>query len=548
MSTLSYTVFSTEKANLTLNEKAALQNRSTRLARGKGLGGSSAINFMHTVYPSRSSIDLWAKLGNEGWSYDDLAPFYLKFGKRHAPSEQMRDISRIGLFDDSLSGEGPVQMSFGGYGVANSAWMDAHIAWGFGPSDVDPASGQTLGAFQNAASIDPVTKTRSYAAPAYYNDSVRKRENLTVMTATVVQKINFEGQDPEVTARGVQLRLEDGSLQDVQSRREVIISAGAVQTPQLLELSGIGDGVLLQKHNIPVIIHNPSVGENLQDHPIVCQSYQARDAIPSLDKFRDLELVQSALSQFEANGDGPLGVAPFSTSYLPMVDGTGRMSVAEKTRLLDKLVPDTTGTHALVKSMLACPDVPALSYVFFPCQTNTDKQVANFGEYWTPKKPENYVTILNALSHPFSRGSCHISSRDIKDDPILNPGYMTHPADLEILARSVMFEDALMKTDPLGSTVKFPHGTRLPGQVPDTLEKAKEIVRDCVVSNMHLSGTCAMLPREQGGVVNNRLLVYGTRNLRVVDASIFPTIPHGNIMTTVYAVAEKASLIIKGDD
>ncbi|KAL6697066.1 hypothetical protein J3F84DRAFT_367931 [Trichoderma pleuroticola] len=526
-----------------------LNNRALSLARGKGLGGSSAINFMHTVYPTAASIDAWLKLGNPGWSYQDLAPYYQKFGTRHSPTDEIRAITRINSLDNNLSGYGPIQMSYGqGFGITNSAWMDAHTSLGLKEAN-DAMSGSVTGAFQNTASIDPTTKTRSYAASAYYDSQIRQRSNLTVLTEAIVQKIIFQGQEPDVVATGIQVRGKDGSISTVKAQREVILAAGAIQSPQILEVSGVGGRKLLDALGIDVILDIPGVGENLQDHAQVCQSYEVKDGIPSIDMFRDQELVGAAIAQYRINGDGPLGTNTSSTSYLPIVDKNGLLSAESKRTLLDEFVTDSSERNVVLKELLMEAGAPALSYVTFPCQINTDiEDLTNFSNYTAPAKPENYFTILNALGHPFSRGTCHITSQNIGIAPTIDPGYFKHPVDMEILSRSVMFAEKLMATEPLSSTILAQsNGKRLPDTIPSTLEKARNIVEERVISNMHLCGTCPMMPRDGGGVVNNRLLVYGTRNLRIVDASVFPLIPVGNIMTTVYAVAEKAADLIKED-
>lgn len=498
---------------------------------------------MHTVFPSRASIDAWEKLGNPGWSFNDMSPYYQKFGTRHAPSPEHRAISRMTGYDDSYSSSGPVQMSFGqGFGPVNSAWMDAHSALGVGPTRHDEMSGAVVGAYQNAACIDPVTKTRSYAASAYYSETVRKRTNLTVLTETTVTKIELQRQGPKATATGVQIRTSTGALQTIKARKEVILAAGAVQSPQILELSGIGNAALLRKHGIAVVVDLPGVGENLQDHPQACQTYKVRDGIPSIDMFRDPQIVQAAIEQYQNNGDGPLGAQTSSTSYLPIIDDQGLLPTESKTVLLQGATLDASGRTAVLQEMLSQPSTPAHSLVLFLAQINTDmKDLAHFGSHIMPLQEGNHLTVLNALSHPFSRGSCHIQSADISTAPALETGYMTDPTDLEIMARAAMFVDKLMSTEPLASTVVQPREDKL-----DTLEKAKAHVKDRTISNCHLCGTCAMLPEDKGGVVSSRLIVHGTTNLRVVDASIFPLIPLGNIQTSVYAVAERAADIICG--
>ena len=154
------------------------------------------------------------------------------------------------------------------------------------------------------------------------------------------------------------------------------------------------------------------------------------------------------------------------------------------------------------------------------------------------------------LSHPLSRGHTHISSPSVSSKPTIDPRYLSHPLDLEIFAQHLRFLETLVVTEPLASLLK-PGGRRNPafaviGRDGD-LETAKSFLRQATLSNWHPMGTCAMMPREKGGVVNERLIVYGTANLRVVDASIFPVTTRGNPQTTVYAVAERAADLIKED-
>lgn len=166
------------------------------------------------------------------------------------------------------------------------------------------------------------------------------------------------------------------------------------------------------------------------------------------------------------------------------------------------------------------------------------------GEYLVPALPENYLTVMTMLNHPFSRGSCHIGSSQIEDKPEWDPRYNEEDVDLELLARGVQFVEKLVATEPLKQIFKE-GGKRSPKG--DTLEAAREVVRERQISVFHLSSSAAMLPREAGGVVDSRLRVYGVKNLRVVDASIFPLEPQGNIQSTVYAVAERAADILKAD-
>lgn len=231
------------------------------------LGGCSSLNFLMMVYPSKANMDAWAAVGNEGWDFETLAPYFRKFARTHAPAESAVTASRMGgHYDPLISAQeaGPLSLSFGdGFGPNNSAWMDAFASLGL-QSTVDPRSGAARGAFQQAATIHPETKTRTGAVTAYLTDDVRGRPNLTVLVNTQVKKVILEpaADAGEFAARGVEVRSrEDGSERSFLAAAEVVLAAGALHTPQLLELSGVGDRRILEKHGVPVKIDNPNVGE-----------------------------------------------------------------------------------------------------------------------------------------------------------------------------------------------------------------------------------------------------------------------------------------------
>lgn len=155
------------------------------------------------------------------------------------------------------------------------------------------------------------------------------------------------------------------------------------------------------------------------------------------------------------------------------------------------------------------------------------------------KLPENYITIAVSFLHPLSRGNVHIVSPDVRVPPAIDPRYLSHPLDLECLAHATRYIETIASSEPLASLLK-PGGKRTPGVVPDLRAASPEVVKDYVrqsaKSTWHATGTCAMMPRAKGGVVDPRLRVYGTQNLRVVDASVIPIITRGNTQANVYAI------------
>ncbi|KAL7822819.1 GMC oxidoreductase [Trichoderma gracile] len=534
--------------NFSSTPQPGLNNRIINQARGKQLGGSSALNFMMMLYPPKGSLDAWGALGNKGWDYDSLSPYLRKFATFHPPPQAAKDVLGLANHDGSVVGNGPIQVCFSrGYSKPNKAWMEAFGHLGL-EMKTDPRMGMGLGAFQQGGSIDPTTNTRSHAGNAHYTPEIARRPNLTVVTETVVQKIIFDTSKYEPVAVGVLVRTKEGIEKTLVTDGEVILAAGALMSPQILELSGVGSRSLLQSLGIPVIVDNLNVGENLQDHPITCQSFEVNPDVLSGDALRDPNVLGALLQQFQDGGKGPLGQSNISVAYVPLADGAGVCSEDAKRSLFTSHSEHAQTPEAkMLCKLLQGPDEPAVQYFLFPSQTHTviDKP-SSMADYLLPTSPENYLTVMTMLNHPFSRGSVHITSADIDELPRWDPQFNSNPLDLEISARHVQFVELLLRTAPFSDLFK-PGGARIPHLKGDTPDHAREIVRQSQVCCFHPSCSLAMKPREQGGVVDSRLRVYGTKGLRVVDASVFPIQTAGNIQSMVYAVAEKAADIIKQD-
>lgn len=236
-----------------------------------------------------------------------------------------------------------------------------------------------------------------------------------------------------------------------------------------------------------------------------------------------------------------------------MADDSGVLSTEARKDLLSKHLSEEHKTPSrysakeqeVITKLLSTTNEPAYQFLLFPTQINIPHVPASMATYITPVAPENYITVMAMLNHPFSRGSCHITSGDYAAAPQWDPRYNDQAVDLELLARAALFTETLVATPPLSTLLK-PGGRRMQ-PAADTLAAAREVVRQRQISVFHVSSSAVMLPREAGGVVDNRLRVYGVRNLRVVDASVFPIEPLGNIQSTVYAVAERAADILKED-
>jgi choline dehydrogenase-like flavoprotein len=521
--------------------------------RGKVLDGSSAINFCANVYPSKANFEAWKALGNDGWDAAGIAPYFRKYSRFTPPSPETRELLNIDYVNETLHGQtGPVPVTIPDvYGPFQASWVKALDKLGWCNSD-DPIEGEKLGTFACGLTIDAETKTRGYAASAYYTPEVAQRSNLQVLTETLVEKILTKVVDGSVVATGVRVRTKDGAHHEILAGKEIILSAGAIQSPQILELSGIGQKTLLKKQGIPLVLEIPGVGENLQDHAIVAPCFEIADDQMSADIMRDPNIVQAVLQQYMTTKTGPLVGIPISVTMLPLVDSNGRVSHDEIAKLTKHYVDDADlplgqkRQYEQLRQQILGPKEATGYAMMLPLQLNISSGKTEMKDLLAPTNPKNYITIMVANNHPFSRGTCHIRSADPDDKPILDPKYLSHPLDLEIMARQTQYIEKIVKTEPLASLLK-PSGRLPEGKAANSLDAAKEIVKERLLSTFHPVGTCAMMPKELGGVVDSRLKLHGCKSLRVVDASIFPMETLGNIQATVYAVAEKAADIIKED-
>ncbi|CAK7227111.1 hypothetical protein SCUCBS95973_006432 [Sporothrix curviconia] len=543
-----------------------LGGRRVHQARGRMLGGSSGINLLLAVWPSRAILDAWGALGNDGWSWDAMEPYLRRCCKTAPPSASAVEHCKLDEHYDaaiSAAESGPVHVSFGdSYGPNNAAWFEAFASLGL-KMTADPRSGRGVGAFQPGATVDPVTKTRCHAGVAHLPAAVlAARPNLVVLTETVATQVltSKSADGADIVATGVRVQPYGSSngnaaaapATEYTARREVVLCAGALHSPALLELSGIGDAARLQKLGIPVVVDNADVGEHMQDHPMLAQSFEAAPTTASFDQLRDPAVAGAVFAQYQTSRSGPLSMSGLSCAYLPVVDREGIVAPAERRKLFADAGATPAKTTAeerrVVEELLAAPDEPAVQLMLMPMQLHAD--AAETPGVISPTTPGNYISIATMLNHPLSRGHVHIVSADPAVKPEWDPRYVSDPLDLEILARAARFNETVVATKPIAALLA---GPAPPARLPPTpataesLDDARQIVRSSLISVFHVSGSCRMAPRSQGGVVDHRLRVHGVRGLRVADASVFPLEPLGNILMTVYAVAERAADLIKED-
>lgn len=527
------------------------------LHQGKALGGSSALNAHVFVPPAKGLVDSWEALGNDGWNWNGLKMYLSKaYTSPTVDKGAQKSLGIEGWAGRNDAAKGPIQTSFSGdiSHPVREAWADSFKQSGHYMPE-DPFLNGSVGSFSCLATIDPVKKERSYSANAYYNP-VKGRANLQVLTNAHVEKVLTQKDDGSTKATGVQFT-HDGESKTALASKEVIISAGVLQSPKLLELSGIGNEDLLNKHGIDVVEHLPGIGENLHDHAIVYTGFKAVDDVATLDSLirQEPEALQQAMQEYGATQSGPLSsCGVYSYAYLPVLEHASHEGQKALNILLDRnrsasgSSPEDARARAfydVAKATLLDQKEPsgayvsALAQITIPLDANVEKPPAAL--------PGKFITIGSMLSQPLSRGSVHIRSKDPSAQPIIDPNYLSHPIDVEIMAHHILQTKKIAGLSPLNNLLEKPLAHRDPAADFTDLESAKDYARRNAISMWHLGGTCAMLPKEKAGVVDTSLKVYGVKNLRVVDASAIPLISTANLQATVYAFAEKAADIIKND-
>ncbi|KAK1058248.1 hypothetical protein LTR12_014997 [Friedmanniomyces endolithicus] len=521
--------------------------------RGKQLGGSSAINYLAYTHASRVNLDNFEILGNANWTWDALQPYYIKSENLTLPSAELASALSTSWLEPAIHGmDGPIHNGFPSeYSDLDKAWPRAYDTLGIGVQS-DPRDGLALGGYTILTNLNLENNTRSYAATAYLNP-IKARPNLKVYTDALVTKINFDNLTGTPTACSVDFSI-NGTALTISAAHEVVLSAGTFGSPHILELSGIGNESLLSSHGVQCVAENANVGENLQDHVYMPLGFRVIPGIFTLDELVNETIFNAAYDQYVANGTGPLalvalGGALLSTQQILPVKRDANQFLANVDSLVRKGKPYSEVEKAQYKIILKDMMNEQEIAQHMNTASGMNPTFANdTTKLFTAPSPGNFFTILGVLEHPFSRGNVHMQSSNASVYPTIDPHYLEHPADIKILAKIALhIQDSLAKAQPLSNLLQG-NGTVLqPEYNTLTEDNVEDEIRRVLQSEYHPTGTCAMLPRENGGVVDSRLRMYGVKGLRVVDASVVPLQPRANIQTFVYALAERAADFIKED-
>ncbi|GAB7362451.1 hypothetical protein MBLNU230_g2773t1 [Neophaeotheca triangularis] len=528
-------------------------NRVVGHPRGKQLGGSSAINYLAYTHASQGNIDSWGELGNEGWSWDELAPYYVKSENFTSPPQRVVEDLQTDYINIDVHGlDGEIHNSFPPhYSVLDEAWPRTYENIGLGVNG-DPRDGLALGGYTIETNLDAAANfTRSYSATAYLNP-IKDRKNLEVITDALISKIILSGED-KPAATGLEF-IVNGTTWCVEATREVLLSAGSFGSPQILELSGVGNKTILADAGIETIVENANVGENLQDHPYMPLGFEVSNPdIFTFDDLADDSVYEAAYEQYLGNATGPLAIVALGGALLSLEQ---IFPSDEYESFLNEIETAVSATSNCETPGLKSQHDAILNYIrnneavtqHMNSAGGMTPTAADTTELFAATTEGNYFTILGVLEHPFSRGTVHIHSANASEHPLIDPHYLEHPADLEMLSKIALHvQNVVGAAAPLSDNFAL-NGTVLqPDYVWLTEDNVEHEVKRLMQSEYHPAGTCAMMPENEGGVVNNKLQVYGIEGLRVVDASVVPLLPRANIQTTVYAIAERAADWIKED-
>ncbi len=467
-------------------EEPGLNGRSLNYPRGRVIGGCSSINGMIYMRGQARDYDLWRQFGNPGWSWEDVLPFFL----RHEDQLAMEPESFAGLHE--RGGEWRIENARVRWDILE-AWASAAEQAGI-PRIADFNGGDNEGSsyFQ----VNQKRGVRWNTARAFLKPALG-RKNLSIVTQAMVERLLMSG--PRVT--GVQMR-RNGIAMRVGAKREVILAAGSIGSPQIMQLSGLGPGALLQSHGLDVNCDIPGVGENLQDHLQLRIAYKVKGVKTLNETSQTLWHKARIALEYAVNQSGPMSMAPSQLGTFAKSD------------------PDRETAN--------------LQYHIQPLSLN------KFGE---PLDPFPAFTASVCNLRPQSRGHVRIASPDPTAHPEIRPNYLSAEEDRQVAAASIKLTRRIVAQPALQQY--SPEEFR-PGPDIQSDEDLARAAGDIGTTIFHPVGTCRM-GVDEAAVVDPRLKVNGIAGLRVADASVMPTITSGNTNAPTLMIAEKAAAMIRED-
>ena len=460
-----------------------LNGRSLKWPRGKVLGGSSSINGLLYVRGQREDYDRWNELGNTGWSYDEVLPYFRKAEDQEQGENEYHGVDGP-LKVTNMTFKRPICDDF----IAGVSEMGVPVS-----DDMNGKDQEGVGYYQLTA-----YKGRRCSSAVAYLKSAKDRPNLTIFTHALTERIGFDG----TRANTVHVSIK-GKCTVLKARREIVLSAGAINSPQLLQLSGIGPAGLLQQHDVDVLVDSPEVGSNLQDHLQIRMVYKTHKPITLNDELSNPLQKMKAGIEYLLKRSGPLSMA------------ASQVAAFCRTRLSN--------------------DRPDIQYHFQPLSADSPGEGLH---------PFSAITASVCQLRPESRGHIHIQSKDPTVHPTIVPNYLSTEHDCATAIEAIKYTRKVMASEAMARHISSEY---IPGAEYQTDEQLLEAARDVSNTIYHPTSTCRM-GADKNAVVDPRLRVNGVTGLRIADASIMPEIVSGNTNAPTIMIGEKAADMILQDN
>ncbi|CAA7266838.1 unnamed protein product [Cyclocybe aegerita] len=512
--------------NFYTEPQTSAQDKKKYWPGGKMLGGCSAINAQMAQYGAPADFDQWGSIiKDESWSWENFRRYFTKFEK-YVDDPAYPDVNT------QVKGrDGPMRVGyFSSVSEGSKDFIKTCTKLGIPYAPDFNTSVGTRGVNRIMTYMDE-TRTRVSSESAYLTDDVLSRPNLKVVLHAQVTKVLTEKVGDEVKITGVEFATKkNGQRYRASSKRDVIICGGAIHSPQILMLSGIGPADDLKKLSIPVVKDLPGVGSHLIDHPVVDVYFKNKfNDSPKHVKPKDfvdaVKFIGSSIEYFTRQS-GPLATNFGESAAFVRTDDP---TLFPESEYPEKIIDSTSG-----------PDSPDLEIFTTPFAYK------DHGKFMFPM---HTFAVHVCLLRPMSQGTLRLKSADPWDAPSMDPKYLTASEDVARILRGIKLIFKISQTEPLALRLdqndKHPlldHQTHLKSD-----KELEQIIRQRVETLYHPASTCRMAPLEDGGVVDSKLRVYGIKGLRVCDASIFPEIVSGHTAGAVLASAEHLADIIKAE-
>ncbi|KAK3300374.1 uncharacterized protein B0H64DRAFT_14039 [Chaetomium fimeti] len=507
--------------------QAGAYDRPIHYTRGKAFGGSSARNFMCYHRGTRGSYEKWVQAtGDNNYTFDGFMPYFEKSIKFTDPNTELRFANATPEYDVSVMGKGDglLSVSFPNYVQAFATWVTQGLSeLGF---NIIPGfqSGELMGQGYLMFTINATTMERDSSATSFLRHSLAY-DNYFLYPWTMAKRIVFDG---DKTARGVVLDTA-GAQYTLTANKEVILSAGVFGSPQLLMVSGVGDAEALRPLDIPVVADLPGVGQGMQDHIYFGPSYRVN--APTISALGYPEFAAKAAEDYNTRAAG------MYTNVGTDVLGWEKLPEPLRSQSLSNASRDALATFP--------EDWPELEYITLGSYLGWQNDSLNAD----PHDGYNYASLAAALVAPLSRGNITIRSSDTADPPLINPNFLSAPADVEIAVAGYKRVREFWATEAMRPFLVGEQPEAFPGPEVASDAEILDIIKRSYNTVYHGACTCAMgKPDDPMAVTDAQGRVYGVSGLRVVDASSFPSLPPGHPLATVYALAEKiADDVIAGN-